>query len=232
MKVVIITTHLIKKHNNRHLQTDSSEISNHFLSHITETEPNNKSMNKTITHNNCSYSNKNNLIDSKQISSEFVFKPTNPLLQIKRHNEKIKQKTSLIKTTTANSLSPLSYLTTKKISEFKIKQLSDCINRNNNDSLLMQKCLTSSSIPVKNNMLPNENNTYTANICKDILDDRLHQLILDENAQLKKLNEKYKQMLDSVFYFINSLSFGQNIQQEYDVNYYTDHINELNNSLL
>lgn len=255
--------------------TDVSLNYNNTLSHITSTDPNIQAINPNINRYNDRDFNSRNLLNKNNLKystpsinyskSESISLPTNPFIHMNlKKNGIIKPKASLNKIANSNpikSITSLSYLTNKKITELKMKQLSDSLHKNN-DSMMIQKNATLGTVPLKNNsilyhnqkivphlnprmnevneskrILPNnlnnkEINEYKGNISNELLNDRLHQFILEENAYLKNLNNQYKQMLDSCFYFINSLSYGQNNQKEYDVIYFTDHLSELNNALL
>ena len=63
--------------------------------------------------------------------------------------------------------------------------------------------------------------------------DDFNEFLKEENSNLKYTNFVYKQLLDSLFFFINSLSHKYSFNKEiYPLSYYTEHLDELTKSLL
>ena len=55
----------------------------------------------------------------------------------------------------------------------------------------------------------------------NILDENFLKFLKDENEKLKNLNNTYKQLIDSLFYFLNELSHKFSYYQElFDISYY------------
>ena len=67
----------------------------------------------------------------------------------------------------------------------------------------------------------------------NILDENFLKFLKDENEKLKNLNNTYKQLIDSLFYFINELSHKFSYYQElFDISYYIHHVDDLSKTLI
>ena len=63
--------------------------------------------------------------------------------------------------------------------------------------------------------------------------DDFNEFLKEENSNLKYTNFVYKQLLDSLFFFINSLSHKYSFNKEiYTLSYYIEHLDELTKNLL
>ena len=63
--------------------------------------------------------------------------------------------------------------------------------------------------------------------------DEFNAYLKEENQKLKKTNFAYKQLIDTLFYFVNSLSHKYSFNKTFfEIAYYTEHLDELTKSLL
>ena len=63
--------------------------------------------------------------------------------------------------------------------------------------------------------------------------DEFNAYLKEENHKLKKTNFAYKQLIDTLFYFVNSLSHKYSYNKTFfEIAYYVEHLDELTKSLL
>ena len=64
-------------------------------------------------------------------------------------------------------------------------------------------------------------------------DESFVKFLKEENEHLKNLSNIYKQLIDSLFYFVNDLSHKFSYYQElFDISYYIQHVNDLSKTLI
>ena len=114
---------------------------------------------------------------------------------------------------------------------------------NNNNSLFdSDKKLSQQPIEegIENNQNSNENiNNQSINNDqeKDLMSfktiDEFNAYLKEENHKLKKTTFAYKQLIDTLFYFVNSLSHKYSYNKTFfEIAYYVEHLDELTKSLL
>ena len=93
---------------------------------------------------------------------------------------------------------------------------------------------------IENNQNSNENiNNHSINNDqeKELMNfktiDEFNAYLKEENHKLKKTNFAYKQLIDTLFYFVNSLSHKYSYNKTFfEIAYYVEHLDELTKSLL
>ena len=103
-------------------------------------------------------------------------------------------------------------------------------NKNDNNNFYTFNNNNLSNIENKNSK--NQMNFSNDNI-SNIQDDNFLKFLKDENEKLKNLNNTYKQLIDSLFYFVNELSHKFSYYQElFDISYYVNHVDDLSKTLI
>ena len=114
--------------------------------------------------------------------------------------------------------------------EFESEEDDNIKNKNDNNNFYTFNNNNLSNI--ENPNLKNQMNFSNDNI-SNILDENFLKFLKDENEKLKNLNNTYKQLIDSLFYFLNEQSLKFSYYQElFDISYYIYHVDDLSKTLI
>ncbi len=173
----------------------------------------NKSKNINVNQDNNVFLNQNKNL--KKINNNFLNDPLND-------KENIEMKLN------KNKLQKESENEDGEFEEFESYEEDNIKNKNDNNNFY-----TFNNNNLSNIENPNLKMNFSNDNISNILDENFVKFLKEENEKLKNLNNTYKQLIDSLFYFINELSHKFSYYQElFDISYYINHVDDLSKTLI